>query len=116
MLKLAADENFNNTILRGLLRREPDLDIVRLQDVGLTGADDPDVLAWAAAEQRIVLSHDVATLPKFAYARLEARQPMPGIFIASYDATRGSVIEDILVLATCSFEHEWDGQVLYLPL
>jgi len=35
MLKLAADENFNNDIIRGLLRRKPDLDIVRIQDVGL---------------------------------------------------------------------------------
>ena len=41
MLALAADENFNNDIVRGLLRRNPDLNIVRLQDVGLSGADDP---------------------------------------------------------------------------
>jgi len=26
MLRLAADENFNNDIIRGLLRRKPDLD------------------------------------------------------------------------------------------
>ena len=41
MLPLAADENFNNDIVRGLLQRKPDLNIVRLQDVGLSGADDP---------------------------------------------------------------------------
>ena len=50
MLPLAADENFNNRIVRGLLRRQPALDIVRIQDVGLAGADDPTVLAWAADE------------------------------------------------------------------
>ncbi len=48
MLRLAADENFNGNIVRGLLRRRPDLDIVRIQDVGLAGADDPAILAWAA--------------------------------------------------------------------
>jgi len=48
MLRLAADENFNNDIVRGLLRRKPDLDIVRVQDVGLSGADDPTILEWAA--------------------------------------------------------------------
>jgi hypothetical protein len=37
LLRLAADENFNNDIVRGLLRRKPDLDIVRVQDVGLSG-------------------------------------------------------------------------------
>lgn len=52
MLLLAADENFNNDIIRGLLRRKPDLDIVRVQDVGLSGADDPTVLEWAAQEGR----------------------------------------------------------------
>ena len=46
MLRLLADENFNGDIVRGLLLRQPDLDIVRVQDVGLGGADDPDILAW----------------------------------------------------------------------
>jgi hypothetical protein len=48
MLRLAADENFNGDIVRKLLRRNPKLDIVRVQDVGLSGADDPSVLQWAA--------------------------------------------------------------------
>ena len=47
MLALAADENFNNDIVRGALRRKPDLNIIRVQDAGLSGADDPDVLEWA---------------------------------------------------------------------
>ncbi|MCX8049222.1 MAG: DUF5615 family PIN-like protein [Methylohalobius sp.] len=61
MLCLAADENFNNDIVRALLRRRPDLDIVRLQDVGLSGASDPAVLEWAAREGRVLLTHDVTT-------------------------------------------------------
>ena len=48
MLMLAADENFNNNIVRGLFRRNPQLDIVRIQDVGLSGADDLTILEWAA--------------------------------------------------------------------
>jgi hypothetical protein len=43
MLLLVADENFNNDIVRGLLRRRPKLDVVRVQDVGLSGAEDADV-------------------------------------------------------------------------
>ena len=49
MLLLASDENFNNDIVRGLLRRNPGLDIARIQDVGLSGADDPTILEWAAS-------------------------------------------------------------------
>jgi len=53
MLKLASDENLNNNIVRGLLRKMPDLDIVRIQDAGLIGADDQTVLEWAAQENRV---------------------------------------------------------------
>jgi predicted nuclease of predicted toxin-antitoxin system len=49
-MKFLADENFDNTIVRGLMRRKPDIDIVRVQDVGLSGEDDPIVLEWAAQE------------------------------------------------------------------
>lgn len=61
MLRLLADENFNGDIIRGLLLRQPDLDLVRVQDVDLAGAEDPDVLAWAAENNRILLTHDRAT-------------------------------------------------------
>nr|WP_019498087.1 DUF5615 family PIN-like protein [Pseudanabaena sp. PCC 6802] len=71
-MKFLADENFDNTIVRGLLRRKPDIDIVRVQDVGLSGKDDPTVLAWAAQENRILLTHDVATITHYAYERLSA--------------------------------------------
>jgi hypothetical protein len=116
MLRLAADENFNNNIVRGLLRREPDLDIVRIQDVGLSGADDPSVLAWAAQEGRVLLTLDVATITKYAYDRVRAGQSMPGVFEVSRAVPIGRAIEDILLLAECSLEGEWEGQVQYLPL
>jgi len=69
MIALAADENFNNDILRGLMRLRPGLDIVRIQDVGLSGADDPVVLEWAAREGRVLLRHDVSTITRHAFER-----------------------------------------------
>jgi len=72
MLLLVSDENFNNDIVRGLLRRNPDLDIVRVQDVGLRGEDDPTILEWAAHEGRVLLTHDAATMAHFAYERVKA--------------------------------------------
>jgi hypothetical protein len=72
VLRLAADENFNNDIVRGLVRRKPDVDIVRVQDAGLSGADDPAVLNWAAGQRRVLVTHDVSTLSKHAYDRVAA--------------------------------------------
>jgi hypothetical protein len=116
MLRLAADENFNNDILRGLLRRQPELDIIRIQDVGLAGADDPTVLESAAQEGRVLLTHDVSTITKYAYERVRAGQPMPGVFEVSRAVPVGRAVEDILLLAECSLDTEWEGQIRYLPL
>jgi len=116
VLRLAADENFNNDIVRGLLRRKPDLEIVRIQDVGLSGADDPTILEWAAGEGRVLLSHDVSTLTRYAYERLEAGKRMPGVFEVDRNVPIGVAIEDIMLIAECSLAGEWEGQVRYLPL
>lgn len=116
MLRFAADENFNNNIIRGLLRQHPELDIVRIQDVGLSGADDPTVLEWAAQEGRVLLTHDVATMTEYAYQRVSAGLPMPGVFEVSPNIPTGQVITDILLLAEGSLDNEWEGQVRYLPL
>jgi hypothetical protein len=116
MLLLAADENFNNNIVRGLLRRKPDLDVVRIQDAGLSGVDDPDILEWTAQERRVLLTHDVSTVTHFAYERVRAGKPMPGVFEVSRNVPIGVAIEDILLLAECSLDDEWEGQVRYLPL
>ncbi len=116
MLRFAADENFNGDIVRGLLRRIPTLDIVRVQDVGLSGADDPSVLQWAADQRRIVVTHDISTLAKHASDRVVAGQPMPGVFEVRSVAPIGQAIDDLILLDECSIEGEWEGQVRFLPL
>lgn len=116
MLLLVADENFNNDIVRGLLRRKPELDIVRVQDVDLSGADDPTILEWAAQENRVLLTHDVSTITQCAYERIEAGKPMPGVIEVSRSVPLGVAIDDILLLAEASNDGEWEGQILYLPL
>lgn len=116
MLRFLADENFNNQIVRGALRQNPNVNIVRVQDVGLSGADDPTVLEWAAQQGRVVLTHDVATMTQFAYERIQADLSMPGVFEVSRRVPVGLAIEEILLIAACSLEGEWEGQVRFLPL
>ncbi|MEL6470369.1 MAG: DUF5615 family PIN-like protein [Cyanobacteria bacterium J06623_4] len=116
MIKFLADENFNNQIVRGVLRQNPIIDIARVQDVGLQGTDDPNVLDWAAKDERIVLTHDVATMITFAYERVQAGLPMPGLFEVRRGIPVGVVIEEIILIAECSLDKEWEGQVRFLPL
>ena len=75
MFRLLADEDFDNDILRGLLLRHPELDIVRVQDSGLAGEEDPVILEWAAQSRRMVLTHDFNTMLDCAYARAFGRSP-----------------------------------------
>ncbi len=116
MIRFLADENFNNQIVRGVLRQSPNTDIVRVQDVIFSGADDPTVLAWSAQAGRVILTHDVATMITFAYERIQAGLPMPGLFEISRRVPVGLAIEEIILIAECSFEGEWEGQVIFLPL
>jgi predicted nuclease of predicted toxin-antitoxin system len=74
MMRFLADEDFNNDVLRGLLRRGVAADVVRVQDTGAAGADDETVLATAAADGRILLTHDVSTLLHVAFARIRSSQ------------------------------------------
>ena len=116
MIALAADENFNNRILRGLVRRNKLLDILRIQDVGLSGASDPEVLTWAADAGRVLITHDVATMVQHARRRIETGQVMSGLIACRRNLPIRTAIEDLLLIAECSLEHEWDNTLLFLPL
>ena len=116
MLKLVSDENFNGDILRGLYRRRPNLDMVRVQDIGLKATPDSDILAWAAAEDRIVLTHDFDTMPFFAYSRVKAGHSMPGVFLVSDLMPIGQAIDEILLAVDCLASEECRGLVRFFPL
>ena len=118
MIKLATDEDFNNRILRGLLRRQPTLNIVRVQDVLSREQrdDDSQILEWLAAENRILLTHDVSTMRTIAEERASAGLTMPGVVEVNQYLPIGRAVDEILILAECSMQGEWEGQILFLPL
>lgn len=116
MLRFLSDENFNGDIIRGLFLRQPDIDLLRVQDVGLREVDDPKVLGWAAANDRIVLTHDRATMPDFAYGRLLRKEQMSGLFVVNDRMPIRQAIDELLLLNGCSEQSEWKEVVLFLPL
>lgn len=116
MLRFAADENLNSDIVRGILRRRPNADVVEIRDVGLSGASDQAVLEWAARENRVLLTHDVSTMVRFAFERVRSGKHMPGVFEIARSISIARVIDDLILLLECSDEGEWEGQVRYLPL
>ena len=62
-VRFLADADLNKAIVSGVLRREPSLDFLTAQKGGLRGMNDPEVLTLAAEQQRVLVSHDVSTMP-----------------------------------------------------
>lgn len=116
VIRLLTDENFDGDILRGLLRRMPSLDVVRVQDVGLGETPDPVIIAWAAAEERILLTHDRDTVPGFAYDRVRRAEPMPGVFLVSDQMPRGQAIDELLLAIECYTADECENVIRHFLL
>ncbi|MBI1787871.1 MAG: DUF5615 family PIN-like protein [Acidobacteria bacterium] len=116
MIAFLADENLKGKIMGGLLRRSPSVDVVRAQDVGLTGVDDRILLEWAAGHNRILLTHDVQTLVGFAWESVRTGTPMAGVIVLGRNLRVSEAIEELLLIAECSEPEDWAGVVAYLPL
>ena len=116
-MKWLADECFDNDIVRGLFRRAPGLDLIRVQDVEqITGCDDGTLLEWATENGRVLLTHDVTTIvPALSLRRQEGSQCSPIVLVADL-LPIGAVIEDILLLDQYSLGSDWGAGVIYLPL
>lgn len=115
MIRFAVDECLDNDIVRGLVRLRPEADLRRVQDAGLSGADDLAILEWAAREGRVVVTHDVATMIRFAFDRIADGRAMPGLIAVRGRASIRTVIDDLLLVAECADPVELDGRVLYVP-
>ena len=115
MIRFLTDEDFNGPIVRGLFLRKADFDLVRVQDVDLGGANDDSVLECADKNGRVLLTHDGRTMPNHVRSRLEHGAHVPGVFIVDALAAIGDCIEDIVLVAECSDESEWEDQIHYLP-
>jgi hypothetical protein len=116
MLRLASDADVHGDLIRGLRRHRPGIDLVRVQDALPEGTTDLDVLAWAAAENRVLITNDRNTMVGFAYQRVAAGEPVPGLIATTNDQSIGSAISDILLIAEFMAEDEIRDQVVvFLP-
>jgi hypothetical protein len=113
---LLFDENFNHRILHGLELRSPNLDYRVAQETELKGATDPDLLAFAAEQGRIVVTHDLETLLKYAYDRVTSGLRMPGVIAVPQSLPIGRAIDDLITVLECCAPGDMEDSVLHLPL
>lgn len=116
-MKWLADENFRSAILRGLLRKSPALDIVRVQDVQeISGQDDRLLLRFATAEGRVVMTHDLSTMVPAMREQMRIESRCAPIVMVPDSLPVGAAVDDLLVLDRCATEGDWAAGVIYLPL
>ena len=116
MLPLAADESLHGHIVRGLRRRDPNIDLVLVEEAGLRGSTDPVVLEWAAREGRVLVTQDEQTMIGFAWDRVKAGLPMPGLIVRGKGVSIRQAIDDLLLIANCGMAEDVKDQVQHLPL
>lgn len=115
MIRFLADEDFDNRIVRGLLRRLPDLDLIRVQDTEAATKNDPAVLEWAFGENRVILSHDVNTMTYHFKQRLANGHSSPGILFIPQTFPMGLIIDELVLIAQYSLEGEYQNQMRFVP-
>ena len=115
-LHILFDEDCNGRIVRGVRRRAPALNTVTALEAGLGEAADEAVLARAATERRVVISHDVRTMRARAEDRLRAGLPMTGLILVPQEVQLGKVIEELVLIAETTASEEWQGKIVFLPL
>jgi predicted nuclease of predicted toxin-antitoxin system len=116
MLRLLIDQDLDHVILRALLLRVQNLDVITAHQAGLSNASDPELLAWAAEQERVVITHDRRTMPYHATSRIARAEKIAGIIIVSRQLPVSQVINDLEIIVLCSDMVEWENIVKHLPL
>lgn len=116
MLRLLIDHDLDQDILRGLMRRVPDLDAVTAYEVGLSQAPDPELLAWATEDGRVLVTHDRRTMPAHATKRLAAGDHIAGVIVVSRRIPISTAIDELEIAVMCSGPEEWQNLVRHIPL
>lgn len=114
-VRFVTDEHIARTLIVGLRREFEEIDIVRVQDVGSRTMDDPTILAWAAEQGRVLITHDSRTMPDFAHHRVAELSPMPAVLVVPTTMPIGVAIEELSAIASASESDEWANRVVYLP-
>lgn len=114
-VRYQADADLNQAIVTGVLRREPTVDFQTAFAAGLEGVKDSGVLAIAAQQGRILVSHDRKTMPS-EFATFITSNQSSGVIIVSRKLPIEVVIEELLLIWAASSAEEWVNRIAKLPL
>jgi Domain of unknown function (DUF5615) len=115
-VRFLADADLNKAIVSGVLRREPSIDFLSAQAAQLRLMHDPEVLELAAGQHRVLVSHDVGTMPAHFREFRNAGRHSAGVFLIAQSLDIGIAIQELLLVWLASDATEWENRLEWLPL
>jgi hypothetical protein len=115
MIRFLADADLNHVIVKGCRRCEPAMDFLSANEAELEGLPDPEVLALAAEQDRILVTHDRQTMPRHFGEFLMRRGSSPGVFTVSQHAPIAEVIDALVLIWAASDASEWKNRIVNIP-
>lgn len=115
-VRFLADADLNRAIVSGLLRREPAIDFLTAGAAGVIGLADPEILALAAEQHRVIVSHDVGTMPAHFRDYRNAGKLSAGLFLIPQSLDIATGIDELLLIWLASESSEWENRLEWLPL
>jgi hypothetical protein len=114
------DEHIPDAVLDALTAAEPSIAVRKIgvhTNAPPKGTLDPDVLAFAEAEELAIVTFDKNTMPAHTTAHLAAGRHTWGIFLfANGNAmSAGRIAEELVLVWATSQRDEWVDQIEYLP-
>jgi hypothetical protein len=115
MIRFLADASLHNAIVTGCLRRESAIDFLSANDATLAGVPDPEVLAFATLQNRILVTSDLRTMPRHFGDFLEVNGQCAGVFLVKQRAPLADVINELVLIWSASDADEWKNRVVEIP-
>jgi hypothetical protein len=114
MLRFQADNDLDQRIVVATRRLDPTIDFQTAPALGLHGRADAEVLALAAQQGRLLVTHDRRTMPGH-FERFIATQTSPGLLIVARTLPIGQASRWLHLLWAASEAEEYVNAIYSLP-
>jgi hypothetical protein len=115
MIRFLADASLHDGVVTGCLRREPSIDFLSAHEARLEGVPDPEVLAFATHQSRILVTSDLRTMPHHFGDFLDANGQCAGVFLVKQRAALADVIDALVLIWAASDASEWKNRIVEIP-
>ncbi len=107
-IRFQADNDLRKAITRAIIRQNSQIDFRSAPTSEL------EILALAAQEGRILISHDFQTMPA-RFKKFTETQRSPGVLLIAQDLPVGQAVERLLLMWEVSKPQDWENRLCLIP-